>query len=219
MSEHEQSRDEKAELFIDNYEMLTDLNDAFENRWDEFADEWYDLLPERVDDEPIVDEWVFWEHSNDWAYLYKEGWWRRTDTFEPIDTPVDSHWVRVGFLHRLEKYRELAVQDHTLKFQFRNCPPNKKEESDGRNFRDAFIQHFDARRDEIARALPERAALTGNLHNQIEATYPIQSGEQKDFFDAYITALRTAFDEHVTENPELVELLNAAYYETVDEFR
>lgn len=38
-------------------------------------------------------------------------------------------------------------------------------------------------------------------------------------FTASITALHTAFEEHVVENPELVQLIDAAYRETLESFR
>lgn len=215
MSDHEQSEREKADLFVENYDAISDVSDAFESQWDAFAYEWPQRLTERIDDPAIENEWVFWEYADDWAYLYKRGWWRRVDTFKPISEPTDPNRIRVGFLHRLDQNRDLALGEHTLKFYFRNTPPNRHTENDETNFRDAFVENFEARREEISTHLPERATLTGNMHNTIEATYDIPVAKSEDFF----TALHTAYEEHVIHNPQLVELLDAAYEETLERFQ
>jgi hypothetical protein len=128
------------------------------------------------------------------------------DTFEPIRELVESNTVRVGFIHRLQQHLDLALGEHTLKFYFRNTPPNRHTETDDVNFRDRFIEAFDDQGAEIRTALPDRAELTGNMHNMIEATYEIPVANAEDFQTAYLTALETAVRDHAIENPEFVEL-------------
>ena len=219
MSDDQQSEQEKAELYIEYADAITDISAAFENRWEAFANQWHERLDDRIDDDSIRNEWVFYEHSTDWAFIFKTNWWRRTDTFEPVTKPTDTRRVRIGFLHRLEHHRDLAITEQTLKFQFRNTPPNRYLENEETNFRDLFIENFDARQDEIVAALPDQTTLTGNMHNRFEATYDIPVADSPDFFTAYITALHTAFSDHVIENPELVSTLDAVYEETLDAFR
>lgn len=218
MSNYEHSEREKADLYIEHYDAVSDVTAAFENQWETFQNEWDQRLSDRIDDEEIRNDWQFYEYNTDWAFLFKTDWWRRTDTFEPVAEPTDPRRVRVGFLHRLEHHRDIAVGDHELKFQFRNTPPNRYLKNGETNFRDAFIENFNARRQEIASLLPERATLTGNMHNQIEATYEIPVADSPDFFSAYITALHTAFADHVIENPDLVTEIDEVYHETLEEF-
>lgn len=163
---------------------------------------------------------MFWEHSDDWAYLYKTEWWCKASDFEPTGgEPVDGNTLRVGFLHRLQRYRDDAIRDHALKFYFRNCPPNRRTGNDGTNFRDEFTDRFEDRSDEIEAVLPDPAQLTGNLNNLIEASYDIPVGEYDGFFEAYVGTLHRAFADHVVENPALVETIDEIYHRTLDEFR
>jgi hypothetical protein len=106
-----------------------------------------------------------------------------------------------------------------LKFYFRNTPPNRHTKTDETNFRDEFVANFDARRGAIENLLPENARLTGNMHNVIEATYDIPVAEYDDYFEAYISALNTAFEKHVIENSELVTALDDVYSETLEAFQ
>lgn len=219
MSEHEQSEQEKVDLYVENYDAISDLTSAFEDRWDTFSDEWHQRLITRIDDPALTDDWTFWEYADDWAFIYKSGWWRRVDTFEPVSEPVDSDRIRAGFLHRLKENRDLALDEHVLKFYFRNTPPNRHLQNEETNFRDLFVENFSVRRDEIRSVLPERASLTGNMHNMIEATYDIPVAESDDFCTAYITALHTAVTEHVVDNPKLVELIDTTYTDTLESFQ
>lgn len=96
MSDHEQSEQEKVDLYVENYDVISDVSDAFERRWDAVANEWQQRLVDRVDDPEIPNDWVFWEYDADWAFIYKSGWWRRVDSFEPIAEPVDPNRLRTA---------------------------------------------------------------------------------------------------------------------------
>lgn len=219
MSEQSENRQEKIELYLDHYDAITDVQSTFDDRWDEFTGEWGEMLADRYDS-TVVDEWVFRDGTDDWAFLFKRSWWRDAETLEPLGREsTDNNRLRVGFLHRLDLHRDLAVADRTLKFYFRNTPPNRHTEIGGTNFRDEFVANFDARSDEIREILPDAAHLTGNMHNVIEAAYDIPVDEYDSYFDAYVGALHTAFADHVTENEALVTTLDTIYEETLSEFR
>nr|WP_264475013.1 PD-(D/E)XK nuclease family protein [Salinirubrum litoreum] len=219
MSEESANRQEKIELYIDHYDAISDVQSTFEGRWEEFTNEWGDLLAETCSDS-IRNEWIFRDGTDDWAFLFKHDWWRDAETLEPLGrTETNNNTLRVGFLHRLEHNRDLAVGDRELKFYFRNTPPNRHTTSGDTNFRDEFVANFEARTDSIGDELPEAAYLTGNMHNVIEATYDIPVAEYDDYFEAYLSALNTAFNEHVIENPQLVAELEDAYSETLENFR
>lgn len=113
----------------------------------------------------------------------------------------------------------MAISDNKLKFYFRNTPPNRHTKTGDTNFRDEFVANFDVRRGTIENLLPERAHLTGNMHNVIEATYNIPVAEYDDYFEAYISALNTAFEKHVIDRPQLVAELDDVYSETLETFR
>lgn len=219
MSEESEHRQERIELYVDHYDAITDVQSTFDDRWDEFTDEWGDVLADRCDD-VVIDEWVFRDGTDDWAYLFKRGWWRDAQTLDPLGREgTDNDTLRVGFLHRLDRHRDLAVGDRELKFYFRNTPPNRYTEVDDTNFRDEFVDNFDARSDDVSQLLPERSRLTGNMHDVIEATYDIPVDEYDAYFEAYVGTLHTAFEEHVVENEALVTILDEVYAETLDRFR
>lgn len=204
MSDHEQSERDRAALFVEYYGAVSDITDAFESRWSDFANEWHDRVRKQIDDSSFTEEWVFWEYDDDLGFLYENGWWRRVDTFEPISEPMDPNRVRVGFLHRLHQNIDFALREHTLEFLFRNRPPNRHEQQGERNVRAVFIKNFESRESEIRAASPERASLTANMHNMIEASYDTPVADFESFEEAYLSALQTAFEDHVVENAELV---------------
>lgn len=219
MSDESANRQEKIELYLDHHDAITDVQSTFENRWEEFTNEWGELLADTCSD-ALCDEWIFRDGTDDWAFLFKHDWWRDAETLEPLGrADTDNNTLRVGFLHRLEQNRDLAISENKLKFYFRNTPPNRHTKTDETNFRDEFVANFDARRGAIENLLPENARLTGNMHNVIEATYDIPVAEYDNYFQAYISALNTAFEEHVIENSKLVTALDDVYSETLEAFR
>ena len=218
MSNQQENRQEKVELYLEHYEAITEVSEAFDSRWDEFTEEWWSRLLQTIDTEEIKSTWDSTEGTDDWAYLFKHGWWRNQDTLDPIQGDDEDETVRIGFLHRLDHHRELAVGERTLKFQFRNCPPNRHLTNEQTTFRDAFYENFEGRRREIRDALPDAAELTGNMHNQIEVTYDIPVDTHDDFFEAYVAALRQAFIEHAIENEELISEIDSIHQESLENF-
>lgn len=147
----------------------------------------------------------------------KDGWWRRTADLSTIhNRPSDLEDARVGFYHRLEANRDLAVGENTLKLMFRNMGANDDE------FIKTFNQNFRVREDDIVKYVPETAELasiTDTRRNLIMATYDIRPDEHEDFFTAYLAALQEAFEEFVIENEALIELIDEVYEESLNRYR
>lgn len=234
MTDQQENEQEKIALYLDHYDAITDVNDTFDSRWEDFTDEWGNRLGEALEQDGLAsysdfDEdltavelqfetdgrrgWKFRTSSSDWGMLFKDGWWRHTNELdgEIYGRPDDRDDVRIGFHHRLEQNRDLAVGERTLKVYFRNMGANDQE------FIDAFTDAFSAWRSEIAELLPAAAELTGNKRNMVVATYDIDAESHEDFFDAYVMALKTAFNDLVVDNERLISVIDDVYSESIDE--
>ncbi|MDX1745807.1 MAG: PD-(D/E)XK nuclease family protein [Halobacteriales archaeon] len=197
---------EKVALYLDHYDAIHDVSQAFEARWEEFTERW----PARLRDElavdgVTVDDWTFQTHRKDWGSLFRDGWWRRQSDREVISDRIDRPSLRVMFTHRLAHHREDALGDDTLIFYFRNAGANDQ------TFIDAFNDRFDERAPAIEACLPDRAVLTGQRRNLIRAEYHIDRDDHDDFFAAYIGALERAFRDHAIENEALVRIITEVY--------
>lgn len=225
MTEYQQNQQEKMALFVRHWEAIAEVESAFDEAWSQFQDSWGERLaatlravetvsPSRVPEEYAVvtlddrdERWIFRQTHDDWAWLFKDEWWRNVATGDPIYTYDASRPdARVGFLHRLKKHRDDALQDRELKFFFRSTPPNVDA------FDAVFDDAFDADASpEIAAALPERMSFTGGADTLLEGTYPINYSDDQEFLAAYVGALATAVQENVIENPELVNAIDEQY--------
>jgi hypothetical protein len=232
MSDPTDNGNEKVELFLDHYEAITDVTATFEDQWETFSHNWPSRLADRLvtadrgsirteNDYHVrfrcsndsVGDWWFRSTSSDWGMIFKHGWWRPTDNLTDIlhERPDDRNDARIGFHHRLENNLEQALRDNTLTLYFRNMGANDQE------FIDAVNDHFDAQADTIEDNLPDTASITGNNRNLISAEYDIAPDEYDNFFAAYIAALEQGFTDLVTENPELVAILDDIYTDAVAE--
>jgi hypothetical protein len=165
-----------------------------------------------ADEEGNSDLWVFRATHPDWAHIFKYGWWKQIDALENrIDR--DSPDARVGFVHRMERKRDLAIRDQTLGFNFRIMGANPQE------FIDEFSERFDGREEEIRRLTPQPEAITGNKANKIKAMYDIPVEGHETFFEAYIAALTNGFREHAVGNEELVTEIDDLYDETIKAYK
>jgi hypothetical protein len=237
MTDRQQNQQAKTELYLNHYEAIHDVTEAFDEQWGEFAETWVARFADRLEntdygervemDDQLAgidlertdgpERWVLRAHNSDWAHLMKDGWWRRTDDLSTIyDRPSDRKDARVGFYHRFEANRDLAIGENTLKLTFRNMGANDDE------FIAAFNEHFRERRDEIAGHLPERADLASipdTRRNLIAATYEIRPEEHEDFFEAYLGALQRGFEAFVLNNEPLIELIDEAQESALDLYR
>ena len=235
MTEKQHQDRAKLALYLEHYDAIRDVIDAFDVQWETFTDDWHQLLATELAHEYDVttsdlgegvlgldvttnsertESWRLLTRRSDWGMIFREGWWRHTDDLRPVTRrPDDRSDVRIGFHHRLDRNRDLAIGDHELRVYFRDMGANDQA------FIDAFTRQFRNRRDEIAACLPPAAELTGNRRNLIQATYDIRPEGPDDFFEAYVSALATAFEDLVIENPDLIDLLTEIYDSETEMYR
>lgn len=245
MTPDKPNAEEKVELYLDNYTVLNDLQQTFEDRWEEFTEEWHTTLVEelnefvdadyevddgviaaQLDDELTGDTWYFRATHKDWQPLFKHGWWKPADKdqwaqgkLEGVHQKVtgDTDTLRVLYVHRMDANRDAAIEDNTLIFTFRNAGANPKP------FYDIFSDKIDSRKHEILDALPDSANWLGHKSNQFELRYEIPEPDPNneaapdDFFEAYTAALYTAFVDLVIEHPEVTNILTETYDEALTE--
>jgi hypothetical protein len=234
MTDQQQNEQEKIALYLDHYDAIKDVTDTFDSRWETFTNEWGNRLGEALehdglasysdfDDDLTAIElqsetdgrrgWKFRTSSSDWGMIFKDGWWRHTDELdgEIYARPDDREDVRIGFHHRLEQNRDLAVGERKLKVYFRNMGANDQE------FIDAFTDAFSARRSDILDTLPAAAEPTGNKRNMLVATYDIDVESHESIFEAYVMALETAFVDLAVDNEELISVIDDIYRESIEE--
>ena len=109
--------------------------------------------------------------------------------------------MRVGFHHRLERNRDLAVEERTLKVYIRNMGANDPE--------------FSERQSEVAELLPVTAGITGNKRNVMVASYDIEAASPTSFFAAHVRALKTAIVDLVVDNEEPSALIDDRCVEAI----
>lgn len=232
MTDQRQNEQEKIELYLEHYESISDVSETFDDRWEDFTDEWGVMLGESLerkglatygdrDEDVLVLElesgdpshrsWSVRTSSSDWGQIFKDGWWRHLDDLggELYARPDDRNDVRIGFHHRLGRNKDVAIGERTLKFYFRCMGANDQA------FIDAFADAFADRRDSIEDLLPPIADVTGNKRDKIVATYDIDAESGVQFFDAYVDALAEAFVDFVIDNPELISLIDDVYDESL----
>lgn len=230
MTEYQENQQEKVELYLDHYQEISDVQQAFEKQWGEFIETWGDRLSQALDtaivthDATVPEEyvsveiamkndetrlWTFRQGNDDWAWMFPRQWWRNLDKKRPI-YDRQSPMARVGFLHRLGQNQEKALRDNKLIFYLRNAPTADDDFHDG--FQRRF--NFDS---EIEQLLPRKTSRPGRKANVLEAIYDIDVDSHSDFFEAYIAALSRAMDEHVVSNPELMNRIDTIYEQTIEE--
>ena len=210
MSDQAQYQQDLAELYVEYFKTVESVTSAFDEQWEEFLETWWQQLSAQFQETRDLSIWHGRE-GEDRAYIFKDGWWRRADTLDPINAQGDYNTLRIGFHHRMRRHLDTALADHKLRFYFRNPGGNLNTEFGETNFRDIFNDEFDEREETIEATLPPAASLTGNLRNLTEATYEIPVSEYDDFRTAYLKALERAFREHALENEKLVRELDSIY--------
>lgn len=230
MTEYEENQQAKVELFLDHYDAITEIQQAFDSRWDEFTNTWGDRLVREspaitaIDDSAVPDRftaahvqlpngddrlWTFAQSRADWGWLFPRNWWRRVEDGSPIfDSGADG--ARVGFLHRLNWHRESVVSDRKLIFYLRNAPASDDA------FYTGFAERFNTDA-EIDDNLPAHTRCPGRKSNVLESTYDLSSQSSENLFEAYTAALAEALDDHVISNPELMSAVDRIYDETVEQ--
>jgi hypothetical protein len=231
MTQYQENQQEKAKLYFEHYDEITEAKDAFEAQWEKFADNWGTQLVEHMEiGKPVefstlrgcdvavgvglTDEnnerWVFRQGDSDWAGLYKSGWWLHKDDFSPIHTQSDDkNDVRIAFYHRLKKNREQAIKDRTLELKLYHGTGN------GTEFTQAFQDNLTANIEASSAMIPSAVTLAGRRVAPLTASYDIPAGEHEDFFDAYIAALTGAFYDLVIDNREIIEVIDKTFEESL----
>jgi len=236
MSNEQTSDMEKVDLYLKHVEAIEDVRATFDEAWESFSEQWDKELATSLDEDVSVEVhwaesegypkvsipradlgeegWILRANGGDWQHLHREGWYRHQDTLEPLTSRAgDRNDLRIGFYFRMEKYRDEAVQDHQLHFNFRNMGSNPTE------FKDIFEKQFKAREEEIRRHVTDtEGTLTGNKLTMIKAKYDIPIASYENFFDAYTAALHEAFVELIVDNSDLIRLLNEIYEDAVEEY-
>jgi hypothetical protein len=233
MTQYQENQQEKAKLYFEHYEEISEAKNAFEAQWETFADNWATQLVEHMEvgklaefsalrdsdvalDVPVTGEdderWVFQQGNSDWAGLYKSAWWRRKDDFSRIYAQIDNDGVRITFYHRLEKNREQAIKDSTLELTLTHGTGNGKEFKS--TFRDNLTTNIKASDAPISSAV----SVGGRRTTPLTASYNIPTEEYNDFFDAYIAALTDAFHDLVIDNREVIEAIDEAFEESLSVF-
>lgn len=235
MSDQSDIDHEKVELYLDHAEAITDVTETFDSEWAAYSTRWGEAMQGSLDHEQVIvtdfddgipvvsidrgsaspEQWYLNNSGGDWQHVFKHGWRRREH--EPVvltRRADDRNDVRIGFYHRMEDNRPLAVTENDLRFNFRCMGSNPSA------FTEIYKDHFDAHRSEIETHLEStKATITDDKLTLITGTYPIDVDGHETFFDAYTAALNTAFTELVIDQPELIALFTDLFDESIAEYR
>ena len=231
MTDYQENQQEMVELFIENYDVITELEDAFDEEWASFEESWGTQLAQALDGATLIEDseipaeyaavslplgdeqrqWTFRQGKADWSWLFPREWWTKLDENRPVSDTAKPN-ARVGFVHRLEWHRDDAVRDHTLIISLRNAPSGHE------TFYNRFADRFAAAAPDVREAIADtNYAVTGNKSNVLRGEYDIVVDAHETFFDAYIAALGRALTEGAIGNPELVSTIDQLYTDTVSD--
>ncbi|WP_165874938.1 PD-(D/E)XK nuclease family protein [Natrarchaeobius oligotrophus] len=230
MTEYQENQQEKAQLYFDYYDEIEDVQSAFENQWDAFADNWGLRLARELDGVEIVEipdlpdnhiaieldpdsddrtRWIFRQGSS-WAGIAKEQWRRRTDEGSVIYTKRDDdNYAHITLYHRLEKNRQKAIKDGVLELTLWHGTSSDTE------FHKMVKERVRNKIAERDYELPPAVSLAGGSGSVFSATYNIPITEHDDFFDAYTAALGDAFVDLSVENPEIITIIDESFDESM----
>ncbi|ESS10404.1 MAG: hypothetical protein A07HR60_02419 [uncultured archaeon A07HR60] len=233
MTENQATQREKAQLYVDYHDEIQTIQDAFDQQWERFADDWGRRLAQKLDTGDIIDipnlsdnhvaidlnadtsesmRWIFRQGSS-WASIAREQWRRRTDDHTVIHSSRDDDdYAQVMLYHRLEKDRQQAIQDRVLELTLWH----------GTSSDEAFWNMVNNRLDDQIETqgytLPPSVSLTGRPGSILSTTYSIPVDEHDDFFDAYTAALRNAFIDFAVENYQLSALITDAFEHSLEDY-
>lgn len=232
MTNYQKNQQEKAELYFEYYEAIIEAQEAYENQWDWFANNWGTQLAETMDNVKQVEipnlreddiavevaqpsnedeRWVFTQTGSDWVNMFKSGWFRDKSDLSNIYIPdEDRNYIWTMFSHRLEKNREKAVEDNVLMINLIHGLGNSD------SFNDTFKQKFVNKVENSNVKMPNSVRIPGTRSSPLTATYDIPVREYDDFFEAYIAALDDALQDLVIENHEIITFIDEAYEESLE---
>lgn len=229
MTDYQENQAEKVELYLDHYEEIAEVQQAFDEQWETFTGTWGKRLARAlntattVEDAAVPDEyvsveltldnsdrrlWTFRQGHADWSWMFPQEWWTTLDDREPIFDPATPQ-ARVGFLHRLDWNKDDTLRNHELKFYLRNAPSAHDP------FYDGFARRFNED-DDIPGLLPAETTRPGVKSNVLQGTYDINAEAHGGLLEGYITALAQAIEDHVVSNPTLVAKVDELHHRTVE---
>jgi hypothetical protein len=234
MTEHEETEDEKAELYLEHYEAITAVQQSFERQWQALTDTWGERLASQLGLEPITDrealsdadvavevtpepgtreQWHF-QQGTDWGGITRHSWRRDKQDFSPAYRGADDgETYRIAFYHRLSQNRAQAIEDHTLELQLWHGTDTPNE------FMYSFRDRLQAALDERDTEYPSGLTITGSRGKPLTVTYPIPVDEHGDFFEAYVAALADAFEDLVMTRRGIVTAITEAFEDSIEEVR
>lgn len=235
MNDQSSTDEEKIALYLEHFDAIEDVRDAFDESWDSYSHQWGSRLADSLSTgqfdihrrdgegypEVVVprsgeaeERWILRENGGDWQHIFKYGWYQHEESGEVLtDRASGSNDLRIGFYHRMQKNQDTAIRDHELKLNFRNMGSNPTE------FINIYVENFEEREGQIEEMLTDtNAILTGNKRTLIEGEYEIPVDSHEDYFSAYTRALDEAFVDLVIEEPELIGVLEEIFNQSVDDY-
>ena len=234
MTDYQKNQKEKAELYFEYYDAITEAQEAYENQWDWFSNNWGNQLAEAMDGgepveipslrdadiavelgQPFIEDetWVFTQSDSDWAGFVKKGWWRHKDDLSNTYTISGNRdEIGISLCHRLKKNREKAIRDNLLELRLIYLLGTNDQ------FKDKFRRKFITKIENSKNEMPSSVSVPGIRNSPFSATYDIPVREHDNFFEAYVAALDDAFHDLVIENREIITLIDEAYEESLEVF-
>lgn len=246
MDEQADHQQRKEELYLEHYEAIAEVTDAFEDRWEQFSQNWPRRLAESLADRDDVTAYteelpaeILRSIAEDDAPLYAAIELDRSSDASELWTFRGTHhdwshlfmegWWRLG--DDLEESVHDRIRGNDIRIGFHHRLERNLElalrdntlvlyfRNMGANpsdFSDAFVEAMDQRRHDIQEVLPDQTEWTGNKGDRLRAEYAFNLDAHGSIFEAYTDALHRAYVDHVIDNDELVDLLDQSYYEAVE---
>ena len=235
MTKYQEHEQEKAQLYLDYYDEISEVRKAFDSRWDDFIDNWGLRLAQSLDRAEIIESpdlsekfvvvdceirpdederWVYLQGNAKWAGIRKHGWKRIRDDLSKVYRSEEGREdIRITLYHRPELNRELAIRERTLELQLWHGTGHPE------GFNESFRDSLHSKIEESNSTLPSSVSLQGSSGNPLTASYDISFGEHEDFFDAYVAALNDAFHDLVIDHRDFVRIIDETFENTLETFR
>lgn len=235
MTEYQEHEQEKAQLYLDYYDEISETEQAFENQWDNFFDKWGIQLAQALDNAEIIElpdapesfvvvdcemqsgeeqRWAFIQGNSKWAGIRKHGWkCARADLSKIYGSAEGQEDIRITLYHRPEQNRNLAIQEKTLELQLWHGTGHPE------GFNEEVRDSIHSKIESGDYTIPSTVSTRGSAGNPLTASYDIPVGEHEDFFDAYVAALNAAFQDLVIDHPDFVKIIDESFSDELESLR
>ena len=194
---------EFVELYLTHQDAIDTVHRAFNRMVETQTDEWATQFQEQYLPESWDDSWNC--APDKYGKIYKDEW-RIGENGKQVEGWSDAAF-RLEFRHDIRKESSWKKGE----VRFRTDVPKNSDEA----YRDRCQSVFNAHRDEVRATIDSsKIAVKGNKRVLTEATY---SFDPTRGTDGYYTALREAFEEHVSLVPRLTEIFEETYMTLLDE--